>query len=361
MGDFLKVVRLLAASRDDNVSNLKLRARQALSIRSDAGAREFFERATKITATGSLVTSDDDAVTVSDPEVVRLVARRSVLGLVASAVPGGWRNVIPFKAIATQVAGAVASWVAEAALKPISGAEFAISPMEVRKVTATLVVSAELLKIGSDQIDAALQRDLVRAVTDELNATFASNDAPSATSPGGALYGTAPLPSTGSLTADAAMLINAFAGDLSRAFWLFSPKMAVALVDEFGIESTLGAAGGFLLGLPAIVVNGAPDGMIALVDASRIAVYDGPIVPAMATHATMTLDDNGSQTLLSLWQSNCAALRSELFCYWKPLADTCVWVDDAPMLGAEAPTRAAPAATTPAVLQKQTKTKGETA
>ncbi|MGF6738360.1 hypothetical protein [Paraburkholderia atlantica] len=358
-GDFIDAVRAIALSRADEFSNIRLAASHSLSTRSDAAA--FFRSAKMVTGDGSFVDEDGNPVTVDDPGVISLVSKRSLISLVGAAVPNGWRHVQPFQSIARQTLGTSAAWAAEAAIKIVGDPPlFVIDRALVRKITGTTIAADELLRRANAAINAALTRGLVDAVTDELNQTFASNDAPSANSPGGVLYGISPIPSAGSLDADVAALVAAFPGDLARACWIMSPRMAVGLVKEFTIESTLGVGGGFLVGLPAVAAAGVSDNVLALVDCSRVAMFDGPLVPAVAGQATLAVIDESGATpvtsVMSLWQQNLVAMRAEKYCWWSAGEDAAVWINDAEPLSV---THATP--TAPALLQKQTKTKGATA
>ncbi|MGF6737369.1 hypothetical protein [Paraburkholderia atlantica] len=350
-GDFIDAVRAIALSRSDELGNVKLQARNTISTRSDASA--FFRSAESLTDTGSFVDADGNPVTIDDPAVIGLVSKQSVIGLVAAAVAGGWRSVQPFGSIARQTLGTSASWVGEAGVKIVGNPPlFVIDRALVRKVVGTVIVADELLRRANAAVKAALQADLIRAVVTELNAELVSNSAPSASSPGGLLFGVLPLPSSGDIAADVSTIIGAFRGDFARACWIMSPRMAVGLVRAFHAEQTLGISGGYLCGLAAVAATGVSDNVLALVDCSRVLMLDGPLTPSAASHASLAVNDESGETpvtsIMSLWAQNLVALRCEKYAWWSAGEDAAVWVDDVEPLTA---TPAPPASKTPAVLK----------
>ncbi|WP_028208218.1 hypothetical protein [Paraburkholderia nodosa] len=326
--DFVRTA-IAIAKADGVLANARQVAVGQYGSRSDITG--FLERAAEMVGTGSFVDANGDPVAfTSDTQFITLINNGSLIGKIESALGGGWRATRPMELVAVQQSGAVASWTPEAAVKMIDGsADFLVEQRRPRKVTATLIRSTEFAKFGSESAELALQRDLVRAVVDELNRTLISDDPPTAASPGGLLYGVPALPSTGSLDGDVAELVANFSGDLSRAVLISNPRMGASFAAA-GFDQTAGARGGFVAGFNFVTAEGLPDGLLALLDASRVLMHDGPVIPGSSTHGTVTADMGNGEQPLSLWQNNLAALRAEKFADWRALDGAIVWTDDAP-------------------------------
>ena len=221
----------------------------------------------------------------------------------------------------------VASWVGEGSGKPLSFGAFDTVQLSPYKVQGSVVVTRELLR--SSTADVALRAILAAALSKAQDQAFLSADAASASQPAGILDGIAGTPSTGNAASDLAALFAAFAGDLSSAYLIAHPSAAAAI----GMQNSLldiGARGGSFAGVPLLVskhVAGDSAGSaLVLLDASQVVYAAGPVeVGQPALHASVEMSDapvgnsatGTGSSLVSLFQSNSAAIRCERFISWQ--------------------------------------------
>jgi HK97 family phage major capsid protein len=220
----------------------------------------------------------------------------------------------------------VASWVGQGAGKGLTFGNFRTATLLPYKLQSTTVVTKETLRMSS--ADVALRRVLAAALTKAQDQAFLSTAAATPTSPAGILDGVAPTPSTGDSAIDIAALFESFQGDLSTSYLVMHPATAASI----GVRNSLadvGARGGSLAGVPVVTSRYVPadssGSAVILLDAQQILFAGGPVEIATATHATVEMLDNPTNnsatgtatTLVSLWQTNSAALRVERFVSWQ--------------------------------------------
>ena len=159
--------------------------------------------------------------------------------------------------------------------------------------------------------------------------------------PAGILDGVAPIASTGDAADDISALFAAFEGNLASSFLVMHPVVAAAI----GLGNSLvnvGARGGELAGVPVLTSRFVPaetsGTAIVLVDAQQVLFAAGPVDVSTATHASLQMLDNpttNSSTatatqLVSMFQSNSAALRVERFISWQVVrAGAVAWIQGA--------------------------------
>jgi HK97 family phage major capsid protein len=235
---------------------------------------------------------------------------------------------VPFGVRAVRVTdGAAGYWVGEAAPKPISFAAVNGATLEPRKVTAIVVLTEESVRMGGAATEAALQRDIQRAVVDAWDEAFiaADNAGVEGERPPSITYGAPAIASSGNPAADIAALVDAFTGDFSAAFFVMHPATAAQLAmvrsgNAFGFPDA-GPRGGSILGIPVITSRASPAGQIALVDPTGIAAADEVTEVDRAEHATLAMVDNPGQppeavALVNLWQNNMLAYKAEVYTNW---------------------------------------------
>lgn len=244
----------------------------------------------------------------------------------------GVRRVPELTRVLTGTEGAMATWVREGGMIPMSKGSYSAHVLENRKVAGIVVASDELLR--SDVVDAesAMLDDLLGACRQALDAAFAdpSNAGvvgerpPSVTHPsaGGTL-----LPSSGSsiaqIDSDLRAAIQALltaGSDLSKASWVLSQTLAskLALLRGAGgvpAHPGLNVRGGLLAGLPVVVSQGVPTTAISLIDAGLIAMSEAE--PELSTSRSGMVDMSttpGSPGVLqTLFQTDSVALRVTLY------------------------------------------------
>jgi HK97 family phage major capsid protein len=149
--------------------------------------------------------------------------------------------------------------------------------------------------------------------------------------------GATPIASSGSTVAQIdndlkAMLdqLNARGGNLGFAVWVMSSETAVSLSLKRGTSGApaypgVTVKGGELLGLPALVSpylgDGSSGNYLALLDASQVALADEDQANvSIAENATVQMDSSpsgGATTVVSLFQTDSAAIRVERFLNWR--------------------------------------------
>jgi len=122
-------------------------------------------------------------------------------------------------------------------------------------------------------------------------------------------------------------MVYDFGGELGRSLWVCSPATAIAI---HGMDHpNVGGAGGELVGLPVATTRAAPEGLLALLDPSRILVGIGEVQIAATAEGSIEVTDtpcgsattpSGSATV-SLLQTGSVALKAELAIGWSAEAD----------------------------------------
>ncbi len=241
---------------------------------------------------------------------------------------------VPFMA---EGEGATAYWTQEATPIRTSREGFKTLRMQVLKLTALVVLTAELLKLIGPTADAMINRSLMRAANllegtssiDPANAGTPDVEPPSIT------YGAPSTPSTGStpaaIAADIEALCAGFTGDLGSAVWLLSPATGVTLALMGASVGALNfGVGGvdYLAGVPAVCHSAVPAGLLVLLDPAGIAITERVLEVDASTQSTVEVEDNegGASSLVSLWQMNLAAARLREYVNWQRVNDGAVSV-----------------------------------
>lgn len=266
-------------------------------------------------------------------EFVELVRQASIVGRLA-----GLRRIPLSTRTFAQNGGASASWRKAGRAAPASAMSFAQQTLAPLGVTALSVITNELLKFGDSSSERVITADLVRAVTEQMDAAFIDilNAGEVDVSPAAITYGSPQIESTGYPTDDLAALIAEFEGDLASAYLVTDPLTATRLAM---VKSTIsdctgcmfpdaGPRGGSVLGIPLLTSRSSPrsgspaTGQIALVDPTGIVVGDGTATVRVTRQASIELLDNpvgdgiAATTLVSLWQINAVGIAAQLTTNW---------------------------------------------
>jgi hypothetical protein len=229
---------------------------------------------------------------------------------------------VPFHArLVSVVSGATGSWTAESLGKPISQMSLSAAGLEPRKVASLYVVSDELLRdTGGEQV---IQSDMRRAVSDSLDLAFLSASAATASTPAGILSGVSAVTGGADVQGSIAALVADFDGDTRRAVWIARPNVYAAISQTYA-RVGIGGSNNFLLGIPALVSPFAVADRLYLVDASRVAFAGGVIEVKASKNVNVQMDTAPTKsaatptatTSVSMFQSNCTALKCEAWCNW---------------------------------------------
>ena len=245
---------------------------------------------------------------------------------------------VPFRVpLVGQTSGGDGYWVGEGQAKPLTKFDFSRTTLEPLKVANIAVVTMEVVRDSSPAADGIIRDQLVAALRERLDIDFINpaKAAVAGVSPASILNGVTGIPSVGTDSAAVRADIQALFASFIAAnnaptsgVWVMQATTALALSlmqnplgqAEFpGISMT----GGTLFGLPAIVSEYVPDGIVALVNASDIYVGDEDGVDvSMSTEASLQMDDapdnptTASTVLVSLWQRNLVGFRAERAINW---------------------------------------------
>lgn len=221
--------------------------------------------------------------------------------------------------------------------KPIRCSRMAFSPdsLPTRKVGSMAVVSKAVLSSTTPEADNLFGRDMKREVglARDRKLIDPSNAGDSVT-PASITNGAPSISSSGNVKIDLAEAIELFEGDFGTAAWVMHPRLAPAIGAAMGsgASTDLGLNGGILLGLRAICSAAVPmtssgASPLMLVDAGGIAAFDEGLDLAVAESGAVELDDaptgatdtpvGMSATIVSLFQTDCVAIRLTRRCNWK--------------------------------------------
>lgn len=284
---------------------------------------------------GALV-SQDNGVYADFLEFLRPM---TILGQFGQGGIPSLRNV-PFRTrLLGQTTGGSAAWVGEGKAKPLTRWTYGVNSLSETKVAAIAVATEELLRRSSPAAEGLLRDELAAAVVERLDIDFI-NPAKAAVadvSPAGILNGVTGIASSGTsaddIRADVAALFGAFiAGNNAptSGVWIMRSTTALALGL---IRNPLGQAefpginmgGGTFEGLPVIVSQYVPAGIVALVNAQDIYVADeGGVAVDLSREASLEMDsapahDSDTPTpaeLVSMFQTNSVAFRAERTINW---------------------------------------------
>jgi len=252
-------------------------------------------------------------------EWVAAVRERSVIGR-----PGFRRTALRVRTlpVADQ---ASAAWVADGEARPISAVSFDPGEVVPRSLSAAIVVTDESLREGGPGFEDALRNELTRALAFAIDAALLdrANDGAGA-APASPLNGIAESVGAAYAIGDTIEAVAAdFAGDLARSLWVCSPATAIAIHGPS--HPNLGAAGGELVGLPVATTRAAPEGLLALLDPTRICVGFGETQIGATAEGSVEVSDtpSGDATTptatnqVSLLQTGSVALKAELGVGWE--------------------------------------------
>ncbi|MGF6697863.1 HK97 family phage prohead protease [Paraburkholderia sp. MM5496-R1] len=260
----------------------------------DAAVKSAVAPATTANNPNLVYPSQQSGVTMLQPVVTRSVIAQ-LIDLGAPQLPPNVRAL-------TQAANLVAPEVPEGARAPAIAPSTAVVLETSRKVGLVIVANAELVAIGSDEVMSYLNTNLENAANNGVDQIVTSE-----------LLTLAGTPKT--TIKDA---IEAFTGDIRTACWLGNPEYLATL--RSAQENEVGPNGGRYYQLPVLPVLAMPVGTLLLVDAKRMAVFDGPKFIDRSTEADLTMDTDpehaeGAQ-VYRLFQENGVGLKvSKYFDY----------------------------------------------
>jgi HK97 family phage major capsid protein/HK97 family phage prohead protease len=241
---------------------------------------------------------------------------------------------IPFNVrIKGQTSGGEGYWVGEGAGKPLTKFDFNDVELRWAKVANIAVLTDELVRMSTPSAELLVRDSLAAALIQRLDIDFVNPAKASVTniSPASITNGVTAVPASGTdydaFKVDAKALMNGFIGaniPLSQGVWIMQSTQALSFSL---MQNALGQAefpgmtmnGGTLLGLPVIVSQYVPAGLIVLAAADEIYLADdGQVTIDASREATLEMDNAPTGTATrSMFQNNEIALRAERYINWQ--------------------------------------------
>ena len=295
-----------------------------------AGAVSAFQTSTKAAVPG-LTSGNDPALSEPFGAFAGLVAAASGFGqLLPLTLQGS-----PGLPIPGATSDPTATWVGEGHPIAVGRGTFARVTLAPHGLGTIFVCSNELLRTNDPRTRALLTRQAARQLGRALDVKLFGTDAASDTSPAGLLAAAPPLGggSPADLGRDLAELF-AFVSDghPGTPVLILSPRVALylAALNE-SLFRSVGITGGTIGGIPVIASPGAGHAII-LLDADRLATYDGAVAAEPSEVASVEMSDaptnsaasGTGSTMVSLFQTSSAAVKLVQTCDWQLLADDAV-------------------------------------
>jgi hypothetical protein len=224
--------------------------------------------------------------------------------------------------------GVAASFVGEDAPVPVAAVSMTDSSQVPNKISIILPFSKDLAKASDDRGAVLLERDGSRALAVGEDAALLSSDAAvTGERPAGLHFGLTSFEASGGDTEGdvLALLGSVRQGAAVSPVFITSPQGALSLAGTR--EGTGGnrvfpnvtARGGDILGVPLLVSTGSPN-YLTLLDADALLVTEGGIDITASNIASIQMDSApsaGAQQLVSMFQTNCIALRLQRWISWR--------------------------------------------
>jgi HK97 family phage major capsid protein len=256
----------------------------------------------------------------------------------------GVRRVPARTRLLQQVGPTRAHWVAQGDAKVVCLGSFTSATLDLKTVAGLTVATEELIASADIDVERALLADLLGAVALEMDiALLSPTNSGSASTPASITHAAGPITVASSSIADldaalgvAVAQLVAAGSDLRSAAWIMSPQLAAAMALLRGSGGSpaypaLGALGGALAGLPALVSVGLDgndsDGTssIALIDGSAIGMTEGEPQLQASRQASIEMSDTPTgdsaaptaTSLVSMFQTDSVALRAVASVDWR--------------------------------------------
>ncbi len=256
-------------------------------------------------------------------------------------------NRIPFNVrIAGQTSGGAAYWVGEGAPKPLTSFDFTATELRWAKAATIAVLTEELIRFSNPSAERLVRDALAGAVVGLLDTDFINpaKTAVSNVSPASILNGATAIASGGGTDGDAvrcdlqalwAPFITA-RNPPRTAVYIMNSTTALAvslMMNPLGQREfpNIGMNGGTFNGIPVLVSDYVPDGIVALVNARDVWLADdGQVTIDASREASLQMLDNptnnsatGTATsMVSMFQTNSVAFRAERYINWARRRDS---------------------------------------
>lgn len=311
-GEFMQYARLLAASPDDPLG--------ALNVAEHAGAPDRVLLCLRSAAAAGTTT---DPSWASSLAAYRVMAAGFLQSLATASVfdamlAGGMRRVPLKTKIVVFTTALSGSAVGEGTVKPVSQATLTAPAVEPRKAACIVVMSDELLRLGSPPAVQLFNAELKQGVVRATDTVFV----------GSLIAGTTPTASAGSSAANVITDIGTLLGALSmgaesKPFIIMNQPTARGLTLKLSATGDtafpdMGLFGGEIVnGLPVLVSDQCPADFVLAVDAASVIGDSDTVVVDASRYSTVDMGGppdsppSAGTNVLSLWQQNLSGLRAE--------------------------------------------------
>lgn len=284
-------------------------------------------------------------------DFVEFLRPQTILGQFgANGIPSLRR--VPFRVrLASQTSGGSGYWVGEGNAKPLTSWAYGATTLEPLKVANIAVATEELLRDSSPSAELLIRDELAAALRERLDIDFIdpAKSASSNVSPASITNGVSPVASVGcdaeAVRCDITNLFSEFASannPLRTGVWVMGTATAINLWqmrNPLGQREfpSLTLTGGIFEGLPVIVSDNVPPGIVVLLNAGDIYLGDdGGINVDMSREASLEMDDSPSSNsttptpaqMVSMFQTNSVAFRAERTINWAARRSSAVAVLD---------------------------------
>lgn len=285
---------------------------------------------------GALVGEGTDIIA----DFVEYLRPRTILGRFGQGGVPALRNV-PFNVpLVGQTTGGQGYWVGEGKAKPLTNFGYERNVLDIFKVANIAVVTEELLRRSTPAAEGLIRDNLADAIAARLDTDFVNpaKAAVAGVSPASITNGLTAVVSVGgdadSIRTDVRALMATFIAAQNpptSGVWMMGTLTALSLsmmVNPLGQPEFPGISmtGGTFNGMPVIVSDYIPAGVVVLANASDIYLADeGGVQVDMSREASLEMADNpahnsdvptGATSLVSMFQTNSVAFRVERYINW---------------------------------------------
>jgi len=246
-----------------------------------------------------------------------------------------------------QTSGGAGYWVGEGKAVPLTKYGYNTGSLPQLMVGNIAVLSKKLLERASVKADTMLRDQLVASLSERMDMDFINPDKTEVAgiSPASITHGVVPVPSSGTdvdaVRKDVQAVLAKFLAARNppkSGVWIMDSMTALALSmmrNPLGGREfpEISMAGGFFEGMPALVSDYAPEGVVALVNASDVYFADeGGFTIDQSDQASLEMasDPTHDSTtpkpteLVSMWQTQSVAFLAQRELNWAKRRDSAV-------------------------------------
>lgn len=291
--------------------------------------------------------------TVLASEFVEWLRARTIVGRFGTGgIPALRRIPFNVKVPAQTIAG-TGYWVGEGAAKPATSWGFTTVEHRWYKVANIAVMTEEIMRFSNPSIEVLVRDELANALQERMDTDFITPSVtvtpgvrPASITNGANTFASSAVTSSQIASDVAALMAYMTAANIDMNSLVFVMRQAQAIslalmkttlgVFEF---PTMSASGGTLFGVPVIVSNYVPSGVVVLLNANDVYLSDdGGVNVAMSNQASLEMETAPSmtansgaspptisaQSVVSMFQTNSVAIRAERFINWSRRRDAAV-------------------------------------